>query len=516
MMKTKISTILLGASLVLAAGCGQSGLEPDTPSMPVLHIGDDVAGGVVVYVDPVDSTAGKVLEKNYVTEQTWSEFSSRVGCNSHWDGVANTAVLRASSHYPENYPALMHCDELGSDWYIPAADEWAAVYAKWNGSSSKAEDAEARKAFDDLLKAAGAQPMNPNPETTENGQSYWSSTESESTNANAYYVRFGVYAKSEGTKKSQNRLTRCMKVVGTLTPRPELSLASRSLTIGSEAGSRGSVKVTSNYDVDVQVPEDADWLEVEVSTFLSVQSVMVTALSANDSKLERKATVMVSAGPEKMRTTVGLVVAQEPGIKQVSHLREIYGGGIVVWQNPEEETDIKIMSLKRLTANRGWCDASEQDTLTGALDEEDGAGNTAKILALPNAGLYHAAMYCKNMGEGWYLPAKNELLALFATYNGVSSWEMCEKGKPEEVAEKAPVQYKARADFEALFAANDGDVFNSMDDTRNGDSYWSSTESPDNVQYAYYLRVGAFDNATMAKRGTARYARCFKKVTYVK
>ena len=515
-MKLQSKTIIGALLLFVAAGCGRSGIDPDMPKLKALHIGDEVDGGVVVFVDPVDSTAGKVLEKNYAVELTWSEFSSRVGCRSHYDGVANTAVLRASSHYPENYPALMHCDELGKDWYIPAADEWASVYALWNGSGSKTADEGARESFDAMLKAAGAQPMNPNAGTTENGQSYWSSTESETTNANAYYVRFGVYAKSEGTKKSQNRLTRCMKVVGTLTPRPELSLASRSVTLGSEAGSYGSVRVNSNYDVEVTKPEDAGWLEVKVSTFLSVQSIMVTAVSANESKLERKATVTISAGPEKMRSTVSLVVVQEPGIKQVSHLREIYGGGIVVWQNPEDENDLKIMSLKRLTASQGWCDVSEQDTVTGALDEEDGEGNTAKILALPNAGLYHAAMYCSKMGEGWYLPAKNELLALFATYNGVSSWEMCEKGKPEEIAASAPVQYKARADFEAIFAANDGDVFNSMEDSKNGDSYWSSTESPDNVQQAYYLRVGAFDNVTMAKRGTARYARCFKKVTYVK
>ena len=82
--------------------------------------------------------------------------------------------------------------------------------------------------------------------------------------------------------------------------------------------------------------------------------------------------------------------------------------------------------------------------------------------------------------------------------------------------EAAPAQYNARASFAQLILDNGGDVFNSMTDDKNGDSYWSSTESRDNVQQAYYLRVGALDNSTMAKRGTARYARCFRKVTYVK
>ena len=497
------------------AGCNPSGPEVEGPKMKVLHIGDLVEGGVVVYVDPVDSTAGKIMELDYVPELGWCDLCERIGCLSYSDGVGNTAKIRASKHYPENYPALMHCDELGKDWYLPAVDEWMMVYTLWNGDRSAAVHQDKRDEFDALLASIGGKPMNPDPETTAAGQSYWTSTESEATNANAYYIRFGSLIKGEGTKKSSNRLTRCMKVVGSLTPLPSLELDSKTLTIGSDAGSSGSVKFISNYEIKAEVPEEAaDWLQISISTFITGNRVIAKALTANNSKLERKATVRLVTGPEKMQTSISLIVVQEPGIKVVSHIREVIQGGIVVWQNPEDETDLKIVSLKRLTANKGWCDASEQNVETGALDLDDGQANTAAILALPTASKFHAAQYCKSMGEGWYLPAKNELLALIATYNGVSSWELCESGKPEAIQESAPAQYSARASFELLLSTNNGDVFNSMADSANGDSYWSSTESPDDVQKAFYLRVGAFDNSTMAKRGTARYARCFKQIKY--
>lgn len=514
---------LLFISMVacLAAGCNpESKLDPNgTPSRKVLHIGDVVEGGVVVYVDPIDSTSGRIMELGYEEELKWCDLCSRVGCLSKTDGPGNTAIIRADKYYKENYPAMIHCDELGRDWYLPAIEEWQDVYNKWNGSSSKTENAGARAAFDAILAAAGAQPFNPNSEQTENGQSYWSSTESETTNANAYYLRTGVLAQSAGTKKSTNRLTRCMKIVGSLTPAPEITLSEKSLTIGSEAGSYASVAIKSNKDEFEYAFADstaAGWLTVTISNSNIFRNVIVKAKTANEGKTARSATIRVYAGPKAYRTSTTLYVVQEAGIKQVSHINEVYGGGIIFWQNPEEETDVKIMSLKRLAATSGWCDMSEIDVVTDAFDANDGAANTEKILALPNAAKYYAARFCKSMGEGWYLPATNELFAIGAAYNGVAAYEMIDKSRPDALQTNAPAQYKARAAFEKILADNGGDVFNSMADDANGDSYFGSTEDQSRPQYVIYMRVGAFATDYMAKKGTSRYVRCIKHVTYSK
>lgn len=519
-MKNK-ALLFIAAAACLAFGCNpDSKLEPNgVPSLKALHIGDAVEGGVVIYVDPIDSTSGKIMELGYEEELKWCDLCSRVGCLSNSDGVGNTAIMRADKYYPENYPALMHCDELGPDWYLPALDEWQAVYNKWNGSSSKTEDSAARAAFDAMLAAAGAQPFNPNPEQTENGQSYWSSTESETTNANAYYLRTGVLITGAGTKKSQNRLTRCMKIVGQLTPAPTISLSEKSVTIGSEAGSYGSVAIRTNKEELEYAFADstsAEWLTVTISNSAMFKNVIVKAKTANEGKKTRTATVRVYAGPKAYRASETLYVVQEPGIKQVSHIGEVLDGGIIFWQNPEEETDVKIMSVKRLAATSGWCDLSEIDTETGALDPNDGVGNTAKILALPNANKFYAAQFCKSMGEGWYLPATNELFAMGAAYYGVATWEMIDKSRPDALQTNAPAQYKARAEWEKILKDNGGDVFNSMADDANGDSYWGSTEDPNRVQYAIFMRIGAFSTDYMAKKGGARYARCIKHVTYKK
>jgi len=517
----KRTLILIAAAMCLAAGCNpDGGLDPnDVPSVKVLHMGDVVDGGVVIYVDPIDSTSGKVMELDYVEELKWCDLCSRVGCLSKSDGVANTAILRADKYYPENYPALMHCDELGADWYLPAIDEWQAVYNKWNGSSSKTENTEARTAFDAMLAAAGAKPFNPNSEQTENGQSYWSSTESETTNTNAYYLRTGVLSVGASTKKSTNRLTRCMKVIGSLTPAPTITLSEKTVTLESSAGSYASVSVKTNKeDIDYAFADStsAEWLTVVISKSVVGNTIIVKAKTANEGKTNRTATIRVYAGQKAYRASETLFVAQEPGIKQVSHLMEIYDGGLIFWQNPEEETDVKIMSLKRLAATSGWCDLSEIDTQTGALDANDGEANTAAILALPAAAKYYAAQYCKSMGEGWYLPATNELFAIGAAYYGVATYEMIDKSRPDALLTNAPAQYKARQNFEKILKDNGGDVFNSMADDANGDSYWGSTEDPGRPQYAIYMRIGAFSTDYMAKKGGARYARCIKHVTYKK
>lgn len=509
------SILLLG--LLAAVSCGNNANPDDDPVLPELKVGDYIKNeGVVVYVDPINKKAGKIISLTYEKELQWCDLCERIGSLSSTDGIANTAAIRASKHYPENYPAMMYCDELGDGWYMPAVDEWKALYSAWNGGSLDGTNQEARDAFDAYLTSVGGAPLNPDGETTANGQSYWSSTEDAGSNMNAYYVRFGNYGSTAGTKKSQNRLTRCYKVIGTLTPAPTLTLETLNATLGSDEGSYVAIPYTSNKEVTAQIIDESaeEWLEVRVST----ANIIFLAKAANEAKTPRGAYVNIIAGPEVYHTTTKVYVSQEEGIKQVSHLREVHDGGIVFWQNVENEKDVKIISLSRLKADKGWCTSTVQDVKCNADSLYDGVYNTNAIIKVAADNLidlatnFFAVNYCKSMGEGWYLPAKNELLDLFAVYNNVKTWELASKEKFVDIPDN---EKQARRDFEAILAKNGGDVFDSMgeDPAKNGDSYFSSTEDPDNVQKVFYLRVGSLDNVTQTKRGTARYVRCAKKIT---
>lgn len=505
---------LIALAVLSLAACNGEGVNPQTPQPSELHIGDFTSGGVVVYVDPINKTAGKVLSLTYEKELQWCDLCERVGSLSSSDGVANSAKIKSSKYYPENYPALLFCDEMGKDWYLPAIDEWKDVFILWNGGSTSGTNEEARAEFDQYFIKAGGAPLNPDGETTANGQSYWSSTEDTGSNINAYYLRFGNYGNAIGTKKSQNRLTRCMKVVGNLTPAPVLELDATTAIIESSKGSYAAIPYRSNNSVSYSMenPDDEAWLEVRISA----SNVIFVAKEANEAKTARSTYVKIIAGTPEYNTSVKVYVTQEEGIKQTSHLREVHEGGIVFWQNVDNEKDVKIISLSRYTASKGWCETDAQDIKCGADSLDNGVANTAAIVKAAqdnNLSLetFHAVHYCKSLGEGWYLPAKNELLSLFATYNGVKNWEMASTGKFVDITEP---EKTARRSFEAILSNNGGDVFDSMgeDPAKNGDSYFSSTEDPENVQKVYYLRVGSLDNVTQTKRGTARYVRCVKRI----
>lgn len=51
-----------------------------------------------------------------------------------------------------------------------------------------------------------------------------------------------------------------------------------------------------------------------------------------------------------------------------------------------------------------------------ALSTVNGYANSA-LFTSPSAN--DAVAYCQSLGDGWYLPARDELWELFDTYNGV-------------------------------------------------------------------------------------------------
>ena len=84
--------------------------------------------------------------------------------------------------------------------------------------------------------------------------------------------------------------------------------------------------------------------------------------------------------------------------------------GVVFWVDASGEHG-KIVSLTESKTELQWTsDKTEQKRLIGADDEENGANNMAKVRQIPDwQSKYPAFKWCDDLGEGWYLPAIEEL-----------------------------------------------------------------------------------------------------------
>lgn len=83
-----------------------------------------------------------------------------------------------------------------------------------------------------------------------------------------------------------------------------------------------------------------------------------------------------------------------------------------VWDNGNRG---KIVSMTESATSLQWSsDETEQKRLIGADSETDGAYNTAKVKAVSGwQSKYPAFKWCADLGEGWYLPSKEELLTIY-------------------------------------------------------------------------------------------------------
>ncbi|MBP3497147.1 MAG: DUF1566 domain-containing protein [Alistipes sp.] len=87
----------------------------------------------------------------------------------------------------------------------------------------------------------------------------------------------------------------------------------------------------------------------------------------------------------------------------------------VVFEVSAYGTRGKIVSMMQSTGTLQWSsDETEQKRFIGADSETDGAYNTAKVKAISGwETKYPAFKWCADLGDGWYLPAKEELLTIY-------------------------------------------------------------------------------------------------------
>lgn len=160
--------------------------------------------------------------------------------------------------------------------------------------------------------------------------------------------------------------------------------------------------------------------------------------------------------------------------------------------------------------------ATSTSKMSSALTKDEASGEaTMAILKAQSADLsdYPAAKYCSDLGEGWYLPARDEWVELFDVFTGNDTENQnIFKNPTSDLA----LKYKeARAKFEGYLTACGGDVLSTPEEELNskgqGWYYWIGTITSSGTT-ARYTRI---DNYTMSATNsvTSSYkVRCIKRV----
>ena len=169
------------------------------------------------------------------------------------------------------------------------------------------------------------------------------------------------------------------------------------------AGGTQSVNITSNFAYEVVTSED--WLVVtEANSGLKVTANALYPVL----NVPRSATIVIS-DPKYGFEQVEIEVVQhcKESDYKIGDMLEFNGSRGVVFYRDAQTT--KIVSVEQ--GKEIW---STEYIVVGASDAENGVNNMAVIQAVDSwESKYPAFAWCANLGEGWYLPAYNELQAIW-------------------------------------------------------------------------------------------------------
>lgn len=282
---------------------------------------------------------------------------------------------------------------------------------------------------------------------------------------------------------------------------PELYAESTSATLEAASGSTASVKlVTNQTSVSAEIPADAQsWL----SCTASAAEVVFTALSAATSP--RETTVKLTAGGEKVSVTVKQKAESQYKVG-VAYGTE----GVIFWVNDENPNQFKIISAK--SDKRPW---GPEGKVNGVNSSKiSGPDAAAKVREADDyATESYAQQFCDGLGEGWYIPTRDECDALFLAYDGETYFAASKTGTAtQDVPDKCTEKEKAaRTAFENTLLSIGGDKLNTADWSATGDSIWLCMESSNGK--GYYYRFGSPGSANGSKASKERWARCVRVVT---
>lgn len=277
---------------------------------------------------------------------------------------------------------------------------------------------------------------------------------------------------------------------------PEFNYKDTRIVLGKEAGASFTALIYNNTGA-VSAQHETDWLQVDIQE----KCIVYKALTSNEGEDARVAIVRLTSGD----ASISVTVRQESKDADLSLAigQSIDDGiGMVFWVDPADNLVGKAVSVVRRS---GY--AFEASVMPHqALSRVNGWANTA-LFTTPSPN--DAVAYCQSLGEGWYLPAQEELWDLFDAYNGISRNDPnFVSAVPNSLTEQ---EKAARAAFDLMLTTLQGDVMNAAEGTSNGESYWSSTENAAGDK-AHWVRFGKSGSDAGAKTATTRFVRCMRTI----
>ena len=277
---------------------------------------------------------------------------------------------------------------------------------------------------------------------------------------------------------------------------PEFNCKDTKVNLAKAAGSSVTSLLYTNVG-QVVAQYQAEWLSVDVNA----KSIIYTALTQNDGEDARSTVVKLTCGSYTVEVTV-TQDSKEPDLSLKVGQSVDDGIGMIFWVDPSDKMVGKAVSVKRQGGNPFEASVMSHN----ALSTVNGYANTALFTA-PAAN--DAVAYCQSLGEGWYLPARDELWELFDVYNGIGHADPdFASVVPDKLTE---VEKAARAAFDKMLTDLQGDVINEAAGSGNGESYWSSTENAAGDK-AYWVRFGKSGADAGNKTATNRLVRCMRTV----
>lgn len=187
-------------------------------------------------------------------------------------------------------------------------------------------------------------------------------------------------------------------------PVDKITVTPSTITTESEAGDY-EVMINSScswgaYSLD-------NWIKVKTTTGTANTKSLQFSVTRNTLKDSRKGVIFIENEDQSITKEIHVIQsALEYKIGDIVSVKGIKG---VVFYT--DETITKLISIAESDEGLWW---SNEFVATGALSDYNGAENMEKIKALDNwETIYPAFRWCSDLGEGWFLPAKNELVDVF-------------------------------------------------------------------------------------------------------
>ena len=174
-------------------------------------------------------------------------------------------------------------------------------------------------------------------------------------------------------------------------------------------------------DHDVQPNRNRGWLK-RPAVWLSAVAILVVALLAglvlsSDSKETYEVVVEESEVNNMEEESKDDLLAAETAVEETKYsVGDLYDDGTkqgVVFEVSEDGKHGKIVDLKE--ALHHWCTDEQlyEEIRVGANSDRYGKINTDIVMQGSDYANYPAFMWCRKQGKEWYLPSKEELMAIY-------------------------------------------------------------------------------------------------------